>query len=51
MAMIHSREGESPFTVIDTGSHMAAYADIDYGVALIPAHWTHDAPQARCAAS
>ena len=43
LAIIHLREGESPFAIVDTGSAMAAYANVDYGVAFIPARWSSDA--------
>jgi lipopolysaccharide transport system ATP-binding protein len=43
LAIIHQREGESPFAIVDTGSAMAAYTNIDYGVAFIPATWSSDA--------
>jgi len=42
LAMIHLREDESPFAIIDTGSPMAAYTNVDYGVVLIPATWSGD---------
>jgi lipopolysaccharide transport system ATP-binding protein len=43
LGIIHMREGESPFAMVDTGSAMAAYTNVDYGVALIPATWSSDA--------
>lgn len=36
----HMVEGEWPFTIIDTGSEMAAYAGVHYGVVIIPATWS-----------
>jgi lipopolysaccharide transport system ATP-binding protein len=43
LAIIHQREGESAFAIVDTGSAMAAYTNVDYGVAFIPATWSSDA--------
>jgi len=43
LALVHLRQGESPFAIVDTGSAMAAYTNVDYGVAFIPAAWSCDA--------
>jgi lipopolysaccharide transport system ATP-binding protein len=45
LTILHMREGEWPFTVVDTGSEMAAYSNIDYGVTIIPAKWSSEKSQ------
>ena len=40
LTILHLREGEWPFAIVDTGSPMAAYSHVDYGVAIIPATWS-----------
>jgi lipopolysaccharide transport system ATP-binding protein len=39
-AVYHKLEGECPFLIVDSGSHMAEFSDVDYGVAIIPARWS-----------
>lgn len=37
---VHQRlEGECPFVIVDSGSAMAEFSDVDYGVVLIPGRW------------
>ena len=38
--IFHRLEGECPFVIVDSGSKMAEFSDVDYGVVLIPATWT-----------
>jgi lipopolysaccharide transport system ATP-binding protein len=36
----HKLEGECPILIVDSGSHMAEFSNVDYGVAIIPSTWT-----------
>ncbi|MEI9805545.1 MAG: ABC transporter ATP-binding protein [Pseudolabrys sp.] len=38
-AVHHKLDGECPFIIVDSGSDMAEFSDVDYGVAIIPAVW------------
>ncbi|HEY1980061.1 MAG TPA: ABC transporter ATP-binding protein [Xanthobacteraceae bacterium] len=40
VTVYHKREGECPFLIVDSGSEMAEFSDVDYGVAIIPSTWT-----------
>jgi lipopolysaccharide transport system ATP-binding protein len=35
----HRIEGECPIVIVDSGSDMAEFSNVDYGVAIIPATW------------
>ena len=36
----HQLDGECPFVIVDSGSSMAEYGNVDYGCVIIPAKWT-----------
>jgi lipopolysaccharide transport system ATP-binding protein len=36
----HQLENQCPFTIVDSGSEMAAFSNVDYGVTIIPARWS-----------
>ena len=36
----HMRDGQWPFVIVDSGSAMAAFGTVDYGVTIIPATWS-----------
>jgi lipopolysaccharide transport system ATP-binding protein len=36
----HQLEGEAPFMIVDSGSEMAAFSNVNYGVTIIPARWS-----------
>lgn len=36
----HVIEGEWPFVIVDSGSEMAAFSNVDYGVTIIPGRWS-----------
>jgi lipopolysaccharide transport system ATP-binding protein len=40
VAVYHQREGECPFVIVDTGSELAAFDSLAYGVTIIPARWS-----------